>query len=99
MSRKELLTVASRQRYQEGGRAERPSSLFISALEPISPATSRPRRRDVAERDLIDQAGWLAGQAIRRGYADLGDLLRNAPDVYMQLAVRWRRRHPLFEAA
>jgi hypothetical protein len=99
MSRKELVTVASKQRHRGGGRARRPSSLFLTALEPLPPATSCPRRRNVAERDLVDQAGWLAGQAIRRGYADLGDLLCNAPDVYMQLAVQWRRRHPLFEAA
>ena len=99
MSRKELVTVASKQRHREGGRARRPSSPSIAPLETISPVISWPPACDMAERDLVDQAGWLARQAARRGYVDLDDLLGNAPAVYMQLAVLWRRTHPLFEAA
>ncbi len=71
----------------------------MTGRAPISPLIARSQACNAAERDLIDQAGWLAGQAARRGYADLGDLLGQAPDVYMQLAVLWRRRHPLFAAA
>ncbi|MGQ0657763.1 MAG: hypothetical protein ACT4NU_06660 [Chromatiales bacterium] len=55
--------------------------------------------RDPVECDITEQAGWLAQQSAERGYSNLDELLSKAPDVYLRLAVLWRRTHPLFKAA
>ena len=47
------------------------------------------------EQDMAAQCAWLTQQACTRGFADLDDLLRWTPEVYMQLAEQWRHGHHL----
>ncbi len=90
MSTTNLPTVASGMKRATGGCRRHPPSLT---------ARAQPAMPSAMERDMPAQAQWLAKQASNRGYPNLDELLQQTPHLYTQLASRWRRMHPLFEAA
>src|SRR3990172_9018847 len=78
------------------------------AAEPVHPPTdvladvrsanataSGHDARALMERDISAQLVWLTQQARNYGFADLQELLMNAPRLYARLAEAWRQVHPV----
>jgi hypothetical protein len=66
------------------------------AVSTMTEAANLPAFMD---HDMSAQADWLGQHARSRGFADLDELLGNAPAVFTQLASMWRQMHPLPQMA